>query len=297
MSFGQALPTTIATQVWTWQGHQIHYTVQGEGQPLVLIHGFGACIGHWRKNIPVLAAAGYRVFALDLLGFGASDKPQLDYSLERWEALLQDFWMALIQEPAIFIGNSMGGLITLIMLANHPEMTAGGVLLNSAGGLNMNMRADERNPARRLLMKGINTLISSKRLGPALFNRVRSKARIRSTLAQVYANPEAITDDLIDMIYAAADAPGAQQAFASIMTAPAGPRPAELLPKINKPLLVLWGEADPWAALPTAEIYRQLSEVADAQVTFKTIPQTGHCPHDERPEIVNSLIIEWISQL
>ncbi|MGB7412622.1 MAG: alpha/beta fold hydrolase [Thermosynechococcaceae cyanobacterium] len=291
------LTAPIATQIWTWKDHQIHYAVQGTGQPLVLIHGFGACIGHWRKNIPVLAAAGYRVFALDLLGFGASDKPKLDYRLEVWQELLQNFWAEFIQEPAVFVGNSMGGLIALIMLAKHPEISAGGVLLNSAGGLNMNMRDDERNPARRLLMGGINALLASKGLGPALFNRVRSKKRIRGTLSQVYANPDAITDDLIDMIYAAAAAPGAQEAFASIMTAPAGPRPSELLPHIKKPLLVLWGEADPWAALPTAELYRQLSEQAENQVTFKTIPQTGHCPHDERPEIVNPLIIDWLAQL
>ena len=65
---------------------KIRYTVAGEGQPLLLIHGFGASIGHWKKNIPVLAEAGYRVFALDLLGFGASDKAPLDYTLELWQA-------------------------------------------------------------------------------------------------------------------------------------------------------------------------------------------------------------------
>jgi len=63
-----------------WQGHKIQYTVMGTGRPLVLIHG-SAAIGHWRKNIPVLAAGGYQVFALDLLGFGGSDKPALDYTL------------------------------------------------------------------------------------------------------------------------------------------------------------------------------------------------------------------------
>ncbi|WP_110984105.1 alpha/beta fold hydrolase [Acaryochloris thomasi] len=293
----QLAAPAISTQTWTWQGHQIHYAVQGTGQPLVLVHGFGACIGHWRKNIPVLAAAGYRVFALDLLGFGASDKPKLDYRLEIWQELLQDFWSAFIQEPAIFIGNSMGGLITLMMLAHHPDISAGGVLLNSAGGLNMNMRDDEQNVVRRILMGGINTLIASKRLGPSLFNRVRTKQRIRGSLSQVYRNPEAITDELVDMIHAAAATPGAQEAFASIMTAPAGPRPSELLPSIEKPLLVLWGENDPWAALPTADIYRLLSEEAETQVTFKTIPNTGHCPHDERPEVVNPLIIDWLSQL
>ena len=47
-------------QFWTWKGYKIQYTVMGSGQPLVLVHGFGASIGHWRKNIPVLANAGYQ---------------------------------------------------------------------------------------------------------------------------------------------------------------------------------------------------------------------------------------------
>ena len=103
-------PQPIATQTWTWRGHQIHYTAQGRGRPVVLIHGFGASLGHWRKNIPALVDADCRVYALDLLGFGASDKPPLDYSLEVWQALLKDFWTAHIQEEAVFVGNSMGGL-------------------------------------------------------------------------------------------------------------------------------------------------------------------------------------------
>ncbi|NEO48133.1 MAG: alpha/beta hydrolase, partial [Moorea sp. SIO4A3] len=59
---------TTENHVWNWQGNQIEYTVMGTGKPLLLVHGFGASIGHWRKNIPVLAAGGYRVFAIDLLG-------------------------------------------------------------------------------------------------------------------------------------------------------------------------------------------------------------------------------------
>jgi pimeloyl-ACP methyl ester carboxylesterase len=84
--------TSLEQLSWTWQGHTIPYTVRGEGQPLVLIHGFGASIGHWRKNIPVLAENGYQVYALDLLGFGGADKPALDYSLDLWQRQIQDFW-------------------------------------------------------------------------------------------------------------------------------------------------------------------------------------------------------------
>ena len=83
---------------WNWRGYDIKYVAYGEGPPLVLLHGFGASIGHWRKNIPELAAAGHRVYALDLLGFGDSDKPNLDYSLEFWVKIIHDFGDRMVQE-------------------------------------------------------------------------------------------------------------------------------------------------------------------------------------------------------
>lgn len=278
---------------WAWQGYKIQYTVMGTGRPLVLIHGFGASIGHWRKNIPVLAAGGYRVFALDLLGFGGSDKPALDYTLELWESLIEDFWTTHIQEPTVFVGNSIGGLLALMMVANHPEMSAGGILINCAGGLNH--RPDELNLPLRLVMGAFTKLVSSKIVGPFLFNRIRQKDRLRRTLRQVYKDPEAITDELVDMLYDPSCDTGAQQVFASILTAPPGPSPSELLPKVQHPLLVLWGENDPWTPIKAAEIYRKLGETGQP-VEVVGIPKAGHCPHDERPDIVNELILDWLAK-
>lgn len=285
---------SLDRHTWTWQGHTITYTVQGEGQPLVLIHGFGASLGHWRKNIPVLAAAGYRVYALDLLGFGDSDQPPLDYSLDLWQALLKDFWSTLIQTPVIFVGNSIGGLLTLMMLANHAETAQGGILLNCAGGLNH--RPEELKPPLNWVMAGFTSVVSSPVLGPFVFSQVRQKFRIRGSLRQVYRNQAAITDELVEMLHRPACKPGAQKVFASVLTAPAGPRPEELLPAIRQPLLVLWGENDPWTPIKGAEVYRQLAaeDQAIPQVSFHGIPDTGHCPHDERPEIVNPLILDWL---
>ncbi len=278
---------------WAWQGYKIQYTVMGTGRPLVLIHGFGASIGHWRKNIPVLAAGGYRVFALDLLGFGGSDKPALDYTVELWESLIQDFWTTHIQEPTVFVGNSIGGLLALMMVANHPEMSAGGILINCAGGLNH--RPDELNLPLRLVMGAFTKLVSSKIVGPFLFNRIRQKDRLRRTLRQVYKDPEAITDELVDMLYDPSCDTGAQQVFASILTAPPGPSPSELLPIVQHPLLVLWGENDPWTPIKAAEIYRKLGETGQP-VEVVGIPKAGHCPHDERPDIVNELMLDWLAK-
>ncbi|MCW6038997.1 alpha/beta fold hydrolase [Spirulina subsalsa FACHB-351] len=279
---------------WIWQGYKICYTVQGEGQPLVLIHGFGASVGHWRKNIPVLAAQGYRVFALDLLGFGDSEKPVLDYTLELWEQQLGDFWQEFIQVPTVWVGNSIGGLLSLMLLTDHPEMGRGGVLINCAGGLNH--RPDELNFPLRVIMGTFTKVVNSQITGPFLFNMIRQKSRIRNTLYQVYCDRTAVTDELVEMLYRPSCDPNAQKVFASILSAPPGPSPQALLPHLNHPLLVLWGENDPWTPIQGAKIYQQLAECQDS-VTFHSIPRAGHCPHDEKPEQVNQFISQWLQEL
>jgi pimeloyl-ACP methyl ester carboxylesterase len=284
-------PAPLVCQTWQWQGHQIRYTVLGKGTPLVLLHGFGASIGHWRKNIPVLAESGYQVFALDLLGFGGSDKPALDYFMELWAELLQDFWTENIGRPAVYIGNSIGGLLALLMLAEHPETARGGILLNPAGGLSH--RSDELNLPLRLILGSFAKLAGSALIGKFLFNQVRRKPRIRASLAQVYCNPKAITDDLVDLLHAPSCDPGAQQVFAKVIGAPAGPRPQDLLPRITAPLLVLWGEADPWTPIGGASLYQNQSAL---DITVIPIPQTGHCPHDENPDVVNPAILDWLQR-
>lgn len=277
---------------WNWQGRQIRYTVAGEGKPLLLIHGFGASLGHWRNNIPVLAAAGYRVYALDLLGFGASEKAIVDYSLELWQEQIQDFWAEYINQPTVFVGNSIGALLSLMLVTNHPEITAGGVLINCAGGLNH--RPGDLNPILSLVMGAFAKLVSSPITGSLIFNNIRRKSQIRRTLYQVYRDRQAVTDELVEMLYQPSCDPGAQQVFASVLTAPPGQTPDELLVNLNRPLLIVWGEKDPWTPVTGAKIYQDLA-ANNPDVEFKIILDAGHCPHDENPAAVNAIILDWLS--
>jgi len=274
---------------WQWREHQITYTVQGVGQPLVLIHGFGACLGHWRKNIDTLATAGYQVFALDLLGFGESDKPILDYQLEVWQTQLREFHQANIGKPAIFIGNSIGGLLTLMLLADDPQISKGGVIINAAGGLNH--RPEELPFPLGLIMGAFTKLVSSPVTGKFIFDRIRQKNRIRNTLYQVYRDRKAVTEELVEMLYQPSCDTNAQKVFASVLTAPPGPSPSTILPRIEQPLLVLWGEADPWTPIQGATIYQDR-----LNTEFYPIPNAGHCPQDEKPELVNNLILQWLEK-
>ena len=279
---------------WYWQGHKIRYTVAGEGKPLLLIHGFGASIGHWRKNIPVLADAGYQVFAIDLLGFGGSDKAPLEYTLELWQSQIKDFWAEFIHEPTVFIGNSIGALLALMLVTNHPETAAGGVLINCAGGLNH--RPGDLNPILSSVMSGFTKLIASPVSGKFIFNNIRRKSQIRRTLYQVYCDRQAVTDELVEMLYQPSCDRGAQQVFASVLTAPAGKSPNELLPNLSRPLLIVWGEKDPWTPVAGAKIYQELA-TTNPEVKFQLVPNAGHCPHDENPAAVNAQILEWLTTI
>ncbi|MEL6495910.1 MAG: alpha/beta fold hydrolase [Cyanobacteria bacterium J06623_7] len=278
---------------WHWQGHKIRYTVMGTGRPLLLIHGFGASIGHWQYNIPVLADAGYRVFAIDLLGFGASDKAPSDYTLELWQEQITDFWKEFINEPAVFVGNSIGALLALMLVTDNPQISAGGVLINCAGGLNH--RPGDLNPILGLVMGGFARLVKSPLTGNFLFNNIRRKSQIRRTLYQVYCDRRAVTDELVEMLYQPSCDPGAQQVFASVLTAPAGKTPGELLPNLDRPLLVIWGEKDPWTPVAGAKIYQDLA-AKNPDVEFEIIANAGHCPHDENPSAVNTQILNWLAK-
>ena len=180
-----------------------------------------------------------------------------------------------------------------MVLANHPHIAAGGVLINCAGGLSH--RPHELNPPLRFVMGAFNKLVRSKITGRALFNRVRQKPQIRRTLLQVYRNPETVTDELVDLLYQPSCDPGAYQVFASVITAPPGPTPAQLLPKVKHPLLIIWGADDPWTPISGAKIFQQANENGQP-VQIAPIPNAGHCPHDEVPEVVNDLILKWLPE-
>lgn len=93
------------------------YTVAGEvGPAVLLVHGFGAFLEHYRDNIFGIANAGNRVWAVTLLGFGRSEKPNTVYTELLWAELLRDFLTEVVGEPVHIIGNSIGGMMICSLL-------------------------------------------------------------------------------------------------------------------------------------------------------------------------------------
>ncbi|NEQ45535.1 MAG: alpha/beta fold hydrolase [Leptolyngbya sp. SIOISBB] len=289
---------SLPGKFWQWQGHDIYYVSAGvdtgrnDRPPLLLIHGFGASTDHWRKNIHELQT-DFEVWAIDLLGFGRSAKPDQQYSGQLWRDQLHRFIQEVIGRPAVIAGNSLGGYASLCVAADHPESVAGVVLLNSAGPFQDGASVAKPNPLQAAIRQTIQTFMLQPFPSWLLFQYVRQRRNIRKTLRQVYVDQTAVTDQLIEDIRRPANDPGAARVFASVFKSPKGDSVDILLSRMSAPLLILWGEGDPWMdTRRRSEQFRQ--HYSQLKEYFL---QAGHCPHDEVPQQVNQLMREWVLSL
>jgi pimeloyl-ACP methyl ester carboxylesterase len=281
---------SIAGQYWLWREQKIYFVKAGNNPqrpPLLLVHGFGASTDHWRKNISELSQ-DFEVYAIDLLGFGRSQKPAWQYSGNLWRDQLHDFITEKIQRPTVIAGNSLGGYSSLCVAADYPQSVAAVILLNSAGPFTDTnpLGAKKVNPIQKTIAPALQTFLRQPWANQLLFNFVRQKSRIRSTLKKVYLDQSAVTDQLVEDIYRPSCDQGAAQVFASVFSTPQGKKVDELLGTMTCPLMTIWGEGDPWMnsrarSAKFREFYPSLTE---------HFINAGHCPHDESPQIVNKLI-------
>ncbi|NER36995.1 MAG: alpha/beta fold hydrolase [Oscillatoria sp. SIO1A7] len=283
----------ITGETWQWRGHNIHY-VRSPGShpgrpPLLLVHGFGASTNHWRKNIAQLQN-DFEVWAIDLLGFGASDKADCQYSGDLWRDQLHDFIQEVVGAPVVLAGNSLGGYAALCVAAQRPESAVGLVLLNSAGPFTPAEPQPEPPFYRKALGSAMKWLFWQDWFSFLVFQWTRRRSLIRKTLEKVYLDKSAVTDQLVEDIYRPSCDPGAARVFASVFKTPSGEKVDVLLGELTKPLLMLWGEADPWMNVPERALsFRQYyPELTEYYL------QAGHCPHDEVPDRVNELIRSWV---
>jgi len=291
--------TAIAPSVgayWDWRGYAIHYVRAGERRgdrpSLLLVHGFGASTDHWRKNIAGLSA-DFEVWAIDLLGFGRSQKPDIVYSGDLWRDQLHDFITEVIRRPVVLAGNSLGGYASLCVAAQRPQSVAGLVLLNCAGAFTETVQTAQPNLLQQWLGDTVRSLLLQPLPSFLLFQYVRQKSVIRKTLEKVYLDRSAVTDQLVEDIYRPSCDPGAPAVFAAVFKSPRGEKNDVLLSQMQCPLLMLWGEGDPWMnAYSRGALFRQHYPALTEHYL-----KAGHCPHDEVPEQVNALIKEWVLRI
>ncbi|XP_016505967.1 uncharacterized protein LOC107823753 isoform X4 [Nicotiana tabacum] len=284
---------------WTWRGHKIHYVEEGEGFPVVLIHGFGTSAFHWRYNIPELAKK-YKVYALDLLGFGWSEKARIDYDALIWRDQVVDFLKEIVKQPTVLVGNGLGGFTTLLAAAALPaEQVKGVSLLNSAGQFGDDVTTTdktEETALHKFIVRPVEEIFQRVVVGLAFWLTMQP-AQIEAQLKSgVYRNHSNVDDYLVNSIAIPAADPNAEEVYYRLLRQlMSNPRKYTLdsaLSQLSCPLLLLWGDLDPWVDHAKANRIKEFYPN-----TFLVNLQAGHYPHDEVPELVNKALSDWLSTL
>jgi pimeloyl-ACP methyl ester carboxylesterase len=284
---------------WVWRGWQTRYTYRrsaGDPQanpPVLLIHGFGASIGHWEHNLEFLAEH-HTVYALDLIGFGASRKPPIDYTIDLWVEQVYDFWQTSIGVPTILVGNSIGALVALVAAAKYPAIATTTIMISLP-----DLSAEQEMIPRPIqpLVNGIKRLIASDPLLRTLFQIV-SQPKVARKWAQIaYANPDRVTDELLDLFLTPAQEAEAAKAFVKIIqgmiSSNFSPNLRRLLPQIEMPMLLIWGCQDRMIPPGIADTLVELNP----HLKLVNLEAAGHCAHHEQPEEVNRLMRDWLDAL
>lgn len=281
---------------WIWHGWQTRYTfVRPQEQtsqttPLILLHGFGASIGHWRHNLEILGQQ-HMVYALDMLGWGASEKAPINYSVDLWVDQVYDFWRTFIRQPVILIGNSLGSLVSLTAAAKYPQMVKGVIMMSLP---DPSLEQEAIPPGLRPLVMGIKSIVASPFVLKPLFKILRKPSVVRNWVKLAYANPEAISDELVEILTAPPQDRGSARAFSGLFRATIGINLQQgakaMLPNLCVPILLIWGEKDRFVPPAIAPQFTQYN----SQLELLNLANVGHCPHDESPETVNQSILEWI---
>ncbi|KAM1226106.1 hypothetical protein ACFX2J_005485 [Malus domestica] len=286
----------VQSSIWNWRGYSIRYQHAGNSGPeLVLIHGFGANSDHWRKNLPVLSKS-HRVYSIDLIGYGYSDKPNprqfgetLFYTFETWASQLNDFCTDVVKGEAFFICNSIGGLVGLQAAVMEPQLCKGIMLLN----ISLRMLHITKQPwYGRPLIKSFQNLLRNTAVGKYFFKTVATPQSVRNILSQCYHDTSQVTEELVQKILLPGLEPGAVDVFLEFICYSGGPLPEELLPQLKCPVLIGWGDKDPWEPIELGREYGKFDSVED----FVVLPNVGHCPQDEAPDLVNPLIESFVAR-
>lgn len=302
--------TLLTDKFWTYTSPflsyptKIRYKSASESEDLksskypnvVFLHGFGGNSDQFRENMPSMQNNGYNSFAMDLLGYGYSDKPNPRdypvnsiYNFENWADQTVEFVRDVVKSPTYLVCNSVGGVVGLQAALQAPDLIKGVILIN----ISMRMlHVTKQPPLARPFISAFQTFLRETPVGELFFSQVAQKEALRNILAQAYAvsPPSKLQDEVVDIILRPGLLPGAAAVFLDFISYSGGPLPEELLAKVQCPVRILWGENDPWEPIEMGRQYGNFQCVD----SFVPLPGAGHCPMDQVPEAVNSQVLDFL---
>jgi pimeloyl-ACP methyl ester carboxylesterase len=263
-------------------GARIHFQEFGDhSKPtILLIHGYTASLYVWKTAAPMLADAGFHVVALDLLGFGYSDKPSwFDYSISSQARMVARFMNRLGIGRATIAGSSYGGAVAATVALDYPERVEKLVLVDTVCNDNL-----KNHPILRLAaIRGIGEALTPFLIDSRAFQRYR----MRGTLAKV--NHGLITSDRVESILRPLTAADAHHSLLATSRAWSASRIEEDARLISQPTLIVWGEDD--KVIPVEDGYTLHREILNSR--FVILKDCGHIPQEEKSDVFVELVAEF----
>ena len=266
------------------------YDTGGEGEPVVLLHGLGTNLAFWRGTIPVLEAEGRRVIALDLPGYGLSDKDGVDGTMGGFATAVAGTMDALGVPEADVVGISMGGQIALTLALDHPDRVRRLALLSPAG---IETFTEQESAGMKMLVTAA-----------AIANT--PEPQVAANIAANFAAYDEARDGwILDQrlaVMARSDFQAYAAANAASVAGMLDGRVYERLGEIAMPTLVLYGAGD--RLIPNPYLHPTLTTEAVAQAARDAMPHAevemidgaGHLVMLEQPEAVHARLCAFLGE-
>jgi pimeloyl-ACP methyl ester carboxylesterase len=275
------IPDDVAGKFIQIKSHKIRYIDSGSGIPLVFIHGFGSSIYSWRKNLDPISKH-HRVCAPDLPGFGYSDKPlDADYSIDAYADFIIQFMDKLQIKKAVLVGHSLGGGIALLASLKYPSRVQALILLNT-----------EAYPITPPLMLTVAKLPGIR----SIIHRAIGEWVVRISLKRSYYDHTLITDRLVDEYYRPFLTENGKAVPIKVLQAMDFEKLKELprrYRRIRKKTLIIWGKEDRISRIHLA--HKLKKDLRNSKLLI--IPNSGHLVQEEKPEVVNRAILNFVRMI
>jgi pimeloyl-ACP methyl ester carboxylesterase len=239
---------------------------------VLFIHGLGSSADRWLDIPDALSLSGLHPVALDLPGFGLSDKPEMDYTIARLVEVVADFIRATKMQGASVVGHSLGGYVAAQLAAEHGDLVDRLVLVDTSGML------DGPTP---LLRQYLDAAMSPE------------NGAVRAVFEQLVADPIRIPEALVGGFIYRMQQAGAKHAFKSAFDNSVNTRiGVDQLKRIRAPALVIWGRQD---RLIPLEYFRAFQEsISGSKVVI--VEDAGHAPFAEKPAVTYELLRRFLAE-
>ncbi len=263
-------------------GIEVHYQEFGDEKDpaMILVHGYTASTYVWKTVAPKFAEEGFRVIAVDLIGYGFSEKPVwFDYKISSQARIIGRFMNRLGIGKATLVGSSFGGAVSSWFTLDNPERVEKLVLIGAV----INNRPAKNAIFKLLGVKGVGETLSPFLIDSNAFLKYRMHGTLHET------NHDLITRERIESIMRPLNAADAHNSLLKTARNWDANRIEEDAHLIGQPTLLVWGEHD--TVIPKGNGEKLYDKILNSR--FVVLKNCGHLPPEEKPELFTDLVLEF----